>query len=217
MSERNRFSVDELKKIGWRIKSIRSLTGLNQEEFSLKSDIPHMTLKGWELGRALPRQDGIRRILLGLDVYGIQVTSEWIVFGEGNGPVYGTKNTSCDKKEYPGLELTIEAFKNEQRKKANNPIVIQIDDLSMSPRFNIGDIIGGMIINIGEIKEKYSLSEISACSWLIPIGHNEWIVRDIYFSGKRIYIKQANNPDLVESNIVSIGKIIWHYFDGEQT
>jgi transcriptional regulator with XRE-family HTH domain len=218
MSDRGRFSIDELKRIGWRIKSVRSLTGLNQEEFSFKSDIPYMTLKGWELGRALPRQDGMRRILLGLEVHGIQVSPEWIIFGDGNGPVYVSANKGNDiKGELHCGETLTSAFKSEQRKKGANPIIVQVIDGLMSPQFNIGDVIGGVVIAVKEMRSIYSPEEIGARSWLIPFGSNEWIVRNIVFNGESLYVKQVKNADIIRSDISSIGKVIWHYFAGEQT
>jgi transcriptional regulator with XRE-family HTH domain len=215
MSERERLSVEELKKVGWRIKSVRSLTGLNQEEFALKSDIAPMTLRGWEFGRSLPRPDGINRILSGLLFFGVQVRPEWIIFGEGSGPVL-SNNSHTDKYETDlGLEGTIEAFKKEQRKKSNNPVVIKIHDKSMSPLFNPGDIVGGIILNISDIKNKYSSCEFNSRKWLIPSQDNEWIVREIIFNGEKTYYKSLNSADIVEINTVSIAKIVWHYFDGE--
>lgn len=219
MAERGKFSIEDLKRIGWRLKSARSLTGLNQEEFAAKSDIPYMTIKGWELGRALPRQDGINRFLLSIESFGIQISPEWIIFGEGNGPIFSTSNYNHnnDRDDTYNTSLIIKAFKDEQRKMGHNPIVIKIDDNLMSPRYKVGDIIGGIIISINELRKKFSSEGITNCSWLIPADRQEWIVRDIFFSGERVFTKAPTNADIVETNIVSAGKIIWHYFVGEQT
>lgn len=217
MGERGRFSIDELKCIGWRIKSVRSLTGLNQEEFSAHGDIPYMTLKGWELGRALPRQDGINRILLSLAAHGIQVTPEWIIFGEGSGPIYSLKSTSPQIVAGEELNLTTKSFKSEQRKKGNNSIVMRISDGLMRPKFNIGDTVGGIIMPVREVRHKYSSEDINSTSWMIPMNDDGWAIRDIFFNEERLYVRKTSSADILESSALSIGKIVWHYFDGEQT
>jgi transcriptional regulator with XRE-family HTH domain len=217
MTERIRFSVDELKKIGWRIKSVRSLTGMNQEEFSLASNIPHMTVKGWELGRALPRADGINRILSALNEHNIQITPEWIIFGEGAGPVYQSAIDGNDIKKSSQREILINAFKNEQRKNGANSIIVEISDSLMSPKFHAGDIAGGIIMSVNGLRARYSSEEISNQSWLIPLDGNKWAVRDIFFDGENLYTKQMKSSDILKSDSLSIGKIIWHYFSTEQT
>lgn len=214
LSEKARFSVDELKQIGWRIKSIRSLTGLNQEEFALSSGIPHMTIKGWELGRALPREIGIKQILLALDSYNIQVSAEWIIFGEGAGPVYGRTSIAVEEQESQS-ELLIKSFKMEQRKKSANPIIAKISDGLMSPEFNTGDIVGGIMMAVSDVRSKYSSEKIAGSSWLVPIEGKEWIVRDIFFEGESMYVKQVRDTNILKVNALSIGKIVWHYFSGE--
>lgn len=216
MAERGRFSIDELKCIGWRIKSVRSLTGLNQEEFSSSGDIPYMTLKGWELGRALPRPDGLRLVLNNLEAHGIKVTPEWLIFGEGNGPVYGTKNVPVSAED-PGIEPIVKAFKTEQRRMGYNPIILKINDTSMSPRFRVGDLVGGIVLGVNELREKLSSEEIGNRAWLIPVANQEWVVRNIFFNAEKIFTKSLHGADIAEANIGFVGNIIWHYFPDAQT
>jgi hypothetical protein len=217
MVERGRFSIDELKGIGWRIKSVRSLTGLNQEEFSAHGDIPYMTLKGWELGRALPRQDGINRVLQSLAAFGIEVTTEWLIFGEGSGPIYRVKDSSTQIAACEELDLTTKAFKSDQRKKGKNSIVVRISDASIKPKFNIGDSVGGIIMSVKEVRNRYSSEYINSVSWIIPTSDDGWGIRDIFFDKERLFIKKTSSADISESSAMSIGKIVWHYFDDEQT
>ena len=217
MVERGRFSIEDLKRIGWRLKAARSLTGLNQEEFSLKSDIPHMTIKGWEMGRVLPRQDGIRRFLSGIESFGIQVSPEWIFFGEGNGPIYACDRDSGSK-NYDKLSdiALIKAFKDDQRKKGENAITIVVADDTMKPQYYAGDVIGGVLIPVKDIIAKYTPKEISVEHWLVPDHRLDWALGEVLFCGERLYIKQANSSKIAESNAISLGKVILHYSLGRQ-
>lgn len=212
MAERGRFSIEDLRRIGWRIKSARSLTGLNQEEFSQKSEIPHMTIKGWEMGRVLLRQDGLQRFLSGIRSFGVQVTSDWILYGEGNGPIYLAEKNGGHTGDEIQVDLPLlKAFKCELRNYGANPISITVNDDAMKPQFEVGDIVGGVLMPVKEVIARYTTEQINTRSWLVSDSFGNWLVRNILFNGEHVYIKEANSVNIVSSSATMLGRIVLHY------
>ncbi len=80
MAYNTKFSKEEIKKIGLRLQSARVLTGLNREDFAEKTNLPCMSIKNWENGRALPRHESIVSMLGALREWGVFASLEWVLY-----------------------------------------------------------------------------------------------------------------------------------------
>ena len=63
MTTRKFLTSEDIQKIGLRMKSCRVLTGLNQEEFADKHQIPYTTIRNWEYGKVVPRLSGMNEFI----------------------------------------------------------------------------------------------------------------------------------------------------------
>ena len=213
MSSRSQYSEEEIKRISLRMKSARVLSGMNQEEFANANGIPHMSLKGWEMGKALPRQSGLLKFLNALLSNGIQVDSEWLLFGSGAGPtlVAGARpETPTGKSGY--IDQQIALFKKEQVSKGLNPLVIEIKDGLMSPTYNLGDIVGGVFINQDEAKTQSADNVQKGAVFLARIDEGIFAPRQVFFSHGRLFISSIKDRELSEYSTQLLAKISWHYF-----
>ncbi|MCA9508990.1 MAG: helix-turn-helix transcriptional regulator [Myxococcales bacterium] len=219
-----KLTVDELKRIGWRIRAVRALTGLSQEQFATLIDVPIMTIKGWELGRALPRDDSLRRVTDSMAEQNICVSLDWILHAEGSGPFFlkGTRSSLVKKDERidsidaDNTEVAI-AFKTRQRKIGQNPIVATLHETSPNYRFFKGDIVGAILVskNVAlEINKEHHYKY-----WLVPLSSDEdrWIIREIFFDNNDIFMKSPGTSDISKFGGSLIGIIKMHYRSGVHT
>ena len=218
MNSSGKLSSDEVRQIGLRVKSVRVLSGLNQEEFALKHGIGHMSLKSWEMGRATPRRDGMFHFLEAIKNEGICVEPSWIYHGTGLGPTYFSTIQRVNKKiESTYIESQIDLFTKEKISKGHNPVIVTVDDESMIPEYKPGQIIGGIFTTIENIKNKFSDEFILGIPWLVFINDGTLAPRRLYFSGDNLFFKANNKSDLVPYFSSSIAQICWNYLDFENT
>ena len=121
---------------GKRLRTLREEIGLTRIELSREMDVSEHTIKAFELGtRELPAQKAREYCKL-LLFAGIDVTFDYIFHG---------KQPDLSEQE----EIVIDDDLNIQKEiiyfKKNNPssIIFKIQDQSMSPLYNKGDIVGG--------------------------------------------------------------------------
>ena len=86
MVDRRVMEKDAVVLTGLRIKAARVLTNLNQEDFAEKFKFGYASVKNWELGRSIPRDDTVGKILEAFHECGVQTTRDWLLFGLGSGP-----------------------------------------------------------------------------------------------------------------------------------
>jgi DNA-binding transcriptional regulator YiaG len=217
MSSRSQYSEEEIKRISLRIKSARVLSGLNQEEFAQANSIPYMSLKGWEMGKALPRQTGLLKFLKALSSNGIQVDSDWLLCGTGAGPTYvaGARPEVVVRKSLY-MEQQVSLFKKEQEANGFNPLVVEVKDDAMSPRYNSGDIMGGVLISSDELIAK-KFDARKGAVYLIRIEENIFAPRQIFVNQDRLFFSSFKENELFEYATPVLAKICWHYFPESQT
>lgn len=210
-----KFSIDEIHQISLRLKSARMLTGQTQEVFAGENNISVTSLKCWEMGRAVPRTDGLSNYLNAIREFGIEVTEEWILCGSGAGPTYikGTqlKKLNDDEKSY--LSRQIDLFKNEQLSKGLNPILVKIDDDLMSPYFKKGDLVGGYLLSLNSALSKNSDLDELKLPWLFRNNDNNFIARFLVLSedNQQVFFRSNKTPFFSPYNYSSLGRICWHY------
>ena len=215
MAYNTKFSKEEIKQIGLRLQSARVLTGLNREDFAEKTNLPCMSIKNWENGRALPRNESTLSILDALRKCGISVSEEWILYGSGASPNYFFSSTFEQKENLTELFIEqIELFKKSQRTIGYNPIVITVKDDEMSPIFKKGDILGGVIVSHEAIREKIHNSH-DRFYCLVAAVDGLFMPRFLFFNEEKWLTNTVKNPELKNAFSPSIACIKWHYIIGE--
>lgn len=211
-----RLSEEEVKQISLRLKSARMLTGLTQESFSLANDIALMSLKCWEMGRVVPRQNGIANYLSGIRKHGIEVTQDWIFYGSGPGPVYfnGTQ-VERPRSGLGYIEQQADLFKKSCLSRGLNPILVTVKDDEMLPYFGKGDLIGGYYVETNELDKKDASIKVFNKPWLVDINDNDivprFLIKEIK-NGSFFYRSNVDQSIYPYSNSL-VGKISWHYSD----
>lgn len=211
MAYNTRFSKEEIKRIGLRLHSARVLTGLNREEFSEKNGLPPASIKNWEIGRALPRQEGMNGALSALKSCGVFVSLEWILYGSGAAPSYLETETFEQKDNSDGfIEEQATLFKKAQRAQGLNPIVVTVRDDAMFPIFKKMDTIGGIIIDPSDAKEIIE-RRLEHAPWLVTLSNGDFIPAWLFSCKERWFFHTEKNKELQECLSPVIVRIKWHY------
>jgi hypothetical protein len=208
-----RFSSDELKSIGTRMRTARTLTGLNQEEFSKKYDFSHTSIKNWEVGRVIPRVNGIDHFIRALSTERVTATRDWILYGMGSlshsdtvhkGPV--AEEGTWD----PDVTAEAELFKNNCAAKGALPIIAIVRDHLMAPLFCLGDVVGGHDFK-GDIPSQYRVTmRVSERPLLFKTHDNSYVARFALFDGKRWLVKNNVDSAFETSELPPQAGILWH-------
>jgi transcriptional regulator with XRE-family HTH domain len=212
MTKLTRFSQEEIKQIGIRMQAVRVLTGLSREEFADKTSIAAMTIKNWELGRVIPRNEGINNLLAAFREYGVFVSLEWILFGTGAGPNYLQESQNINisnTREY--VLKQIQFFKESQRLLKHNPIVVEVTDDSMAPIYQINDILGGILFTEKMVQDFINNKQYMARPWLICMPNGDFAPKWVYLSKDKWFVRSNNSSELTECTSPTLAKIIWHY------
>lgn len=218
MTSRSQYSEEEIKRICIRMKSARVLSGLNQEQFANAHGISHMSLKGWEKGKALPRQLGLLKFVSALNACGIQVDTEWLLFGSGAGPTCTPRQSPKIQSERANyLEQQIALFKKEQVSMGLNPLVAEINDTAMSPQYKSGDIVGGVFVTLDIVRNNLLQRGQKGEVFLVRIDDVNFAPRQLFLAGERMFISSLEDLTLFEYSTRLIAKICWHYFPASQT
>jgi DNA-binding transcriptional regulator YiaG len=153
MVDRRVMEKDAVALTGLRIKAARVLTSLNQECFAERFKFGYASVKNWELGRSIPRDDTVGKILDALHECGVQTTRDWLLFGLGSGPNHiGERDDSVNISSFrtESLDFGHEIAQFERTCVKNNikPIVVSVADDLMQPFFFKDDIIGAESIEL---------------------------------------------------------------------
>ena len=212
MKSRVRFSADELRHIGFRIRAVRILTGLNQEEFSSKHDVPYISLKNWEQGKFTPRSESVAIYLTAIESEGIQVDPDWLYFGSGPGPIYLDASTKTSKKPSSSvLDKYIALFKEQQISLGLNPVISEVDDESMFPDFKTGDVLGGVFFSRQEFLKLASQKQEMQRPFLILSSEGNYAPRRLFVHDQQIFFNSNDDHHLREYKHSLFGKICWHH------
>lgn len=165
MVDRRVMERDAVVLTGLRIKAARVLTKLTQEGFAEKFKFGYASVKNWELGRSIPREDTVGRILDAFVECGVKTTRDWLLFGLGSGPNHfdntdegiplGTLRSDSSDFGHEMAQFERLCTKNNIR-----PLVVTVSDDFMRPFFFKGDIIGAESIDLKTLMlKKESLIE----------------------------------------------------------
>jgi transcriptional regulator with XRE-family HTH domain len=206
--------VRDLKNVGLRIKACRTLTGLNQEEFSTKHSFSLPSVKSWEFGRVVPRMEGLQKLVDALRLDSIYVKINWLLFGEGMGPSFFLDSADTPAIEYavigPQFNANfIEGFKLECKKKKQNPIVSTVDDDEMSPFYRKGDVIAGILIDDEELKSNYYDAD-AHLPMISMLSNGNYGPRWIHVVPDGVYMSSIKFPHIKKIEHASIARICWH-------
>jgi transcriptional regulator with XRE-family HTH domain len=211
MVERKKFSKDEIKRIGLRIRASRVLTGLTQEEFGSKHNIPVPSIKTWEFGSVVPRLDGLTKFadaLRGSDIY---VSPDWLLHGIGTGPSYflGQRNDNLDEIDASLLGDSTafkELFRQICKKSKENPVIVEIHDDEMLPIFKLGDLVAGVLM------DKSNYEDDSLRPMLVNLGDGSYVVRYLHLVEGQFFVCSLKNPKIKRVKVESFCCIRWHRF-----
>lgn len=208
-------SEEEVQRISWRMKSARMLTGLTQEIFAAENDISLTSLKCWEMGRAVPRQEGLMSYLNAIKKHGIDVSFDWVFYGSGPGPTYieGTQLSQRTRESSDYLEQQIRLFQNEMRSKGLNPIVITVSDETMRPRYARGDVVGGYYVALDKLLSTNVPTKIHESHWLLGTDDGEirlgfLVVAD---DSNEVYYRENSLAPIKKFTSSLVGQICWHH------
>jgi transcriptional regulator with XRE-family HTH domain len=160
MVDRRVMEKEAVTLTGLRIKAARVLTNLNQESFAEKFSFGYASVKNWELGRSIPREDTVNKILGALNECGVDTTRDWLLFGLGSGPTHiGERNNSYSMAMKSDADLTLEIAQFEKMCVRNNmrPLVVTVSDDLMAPLFFKGDVIGAESVDLKTVTLKTNI------------------------------------------------------------
>lgn len=213
MKSRGRFSADELKHIGLRIRAVRILTGLNQEEFSSGYGLPYISLKNWEQGKFTPRSESIAAYLQAIEGAGIQVNPDWLYFGSGPGPIYLNANAKMKEKVSASeIDKNATFFKEQMQSRGLNPVISYVLDDSMFPVFKSGDVLGGLVFSREEILLSRQKKEMQR-PFLILDSMGNYLPRRLFISKDQIFTNSYEDHYLSEYKHCWLANICWYYSD----
>lgn len=206
MPNRRKYSKEETKDIGLRIRACRVLTGFTQEEFGTKFKMPVPSIKTWEMGSVIPRIDGLKKYTAALEDCGIFVNTDWLMHGIGTGPSYFLSNAESQSEEHYVDEFTSikDMFSNICRRNKENPIVIKVEDDEMLPLFKPGDFLAGVLT------DKRFFNYDPEKPVLINIPGIGYAPRFIHQVGDEYFISSLKDPAIKRFKMELFGLIKWH-------
>jgi len=133
--------------IGQRIKTLRVLYWMSQENFAQQVGVSRRQVAYWEHGDDIPSADRIPLISAVLNV-----TSEWLLTGNRLSDVYDSRIAQRNRAQFQTLRAPLihQISKLEDFNSANagewiealpedqGAVVLQLDDASLAPLFNAG-------------------------------------------------------------------------------
>lgn len=207
MSNRKKFSEEESKNIGFRIRACRVLTGLTQEEFGARTGLSVPSIKIWEYGGVIPRVEGLKNFTELLRQFDIFASVDWLLYGKGTGPSYSLNNCGEDDGDnFLSDELSAfkEMFEKKCKKIKANPILIEVRDNEMAPLFCRGDFIAGILL------DKESFDNNPTHPSLVLLKDGTYAPRYLHLVDDEFFTCSNQTPSIRKEELSSFGKIIWH-------
>jgi hypothetical protein len=152
---------EKLKKIGERIRILRKLSNTNVDYICRIAGVNYHTWYRWEGGQFITYK-AIRYVKYAFIQLGISCEDEWIISGKGPDPLNLKKYTLNDFKNPTD---SIKIYYEIKDFKSNYPesIIIMNISSSVSPDFEVGDYVGGIVIpqkNINKYNGNYCIVDI---------------------------------------------------------
>lgn len=199
-----------LKEIGARFRSVRSLININRKTFCERHSINKYTLQSWENGLHVSKGKNIEKFIDALAKEGILCNIDWLMDGEGEPP----RSLSLRKEEKPRHQLIkeqsdidiVKQIVSFYREKQNETLMMQLLDDHMAPKFAKGDIVIG----------KKAINEIKAVhqkDCIIDLGLDRLIVRRALIARDKIMLLSLDQsqPTFVLGMDARIFPIVWHW------
>lgn len=216
MVDRRVMEKDAVALTGLRIKAARVMTSLKQEGFAEKFNFGYASVKNWELGRSIPREDTVSKIVDALLECGVLTTRDWLLFGIGSGPIHTHLHERDDVvsavsvgRELSDLGQEIAQFERSCIKNKTKPIVITVADDLMKPFFFKGDVIGAESV---ELKTLVSQTKpFVECPFLIEVQPSIFQPRFLASDAEgTIKFWRTHQSSVVgELKHMSLGRIVW--------
>lgn len=215
MVDRRVMEKDAAALTGLRIKAARVLTNLNQEGFAERFKFGYASVKNWELGRSIPREDTVAKILDAFYDCGVQTTRDWLLFGLGSGPNHISENDDnlilSNSAKSDALDFSPEVAQFERACIKNNirPLVVTVLDDFMQPFFFKGDVIGAESIELKTLTSNPDLS--IEYPFLIEIAPSNFQPRFLSCDeGGALKFWRTHQKGVIgEIKHVWLGRIIW--------
>lgn len=210
MSNRKKFSEEEIKNVGLRIKACRVLTGLTQEELGNKYGIPTPSIKTWEFGGVVPRLEGLKKFSDALRNDGVFVNTDWILYGNGTGPSYSLDKTIDEANDlvdplFDDIGIFKNMFKQFCKKTKKNPVIFEINDEEMDPLYCKHDLIAGYLLS----KEHYDAHFSKPV--IVKLPDNNYALRYLHKVGEdEFFVSSLKNKQINKIEISFLGCVIWH-------
>ncbi len=206
------FSKDDMHNIGIRFHTARVLTGLKRDEFAHKHNLSPLSIKNWEAGLALPRHEGLVAAITALKESGVFASSEWLLYGSGNGPnYYHARNYENDRSKDTVLTEQITLFKHAQRSRGVEPVVVAVRDGTMVPHYRKGDFLGGVVVSPEVVKQSVAHHLFHKRPWLVRFHDGSFMPTFVFCHANKWFINNAQDPELKEIATPLFARIKWHY------
>lgn len=215
MVDRRVMEKDAATRTGLRIKAARTLTNLNQESFADRFKFSYPSVKNWELGRSIPRDDTVVKIIDALFECGVQTSRDWLLFGTGSGPNHiaegfdGPSYQDLPKAEIADFSQEIAQFERVCVKNNMRPLVAVVSDDLMRPFFFKGDILGAESFELKALGSKSDL--FFEYPYLVEISPNMFQPRMLSYnqSGSLKFWRTHQEGIVGEIKHPIVGKITW--------
>lgn len=198
----------ENKQLGLRIKAVRILTGLNQEEFAKACDFNYASLRNWEFGRFTPRKEAVERLINAFRNFSISVDPNWIFHGKGEGPIF--THDEFQKPSSYSFEEEIEAFKKNCLLRGDVPIVLQLEDNLMAPLFSKYDWLGASAFSLLRLSQHVQSRQIFAKPLLVKLEERKFSLRYVFYDGEHWFARCEDNNRLLRIRNDVVGLVKMH-------
>lgn len=201
-----------LDTAGERLKYLRSLTRLDRKVIAKKYDIPEITLRLWENGKAPLSNKGIDRCVRAYLQEGLNVNTDWLRDGTGEAPeidytlISFIKSTSSPTTtKTTNIVDDYQYFNNTYQ----NCILFNITCEAMEPIYKLGDFI------VGRVSDD-DVKNFNNKDCIVNLTTGEIIFRRVFINQQGQINLNPINPfsqteAIFNANIKSIAPIILHY------
>lgn len=216
----NDIADNSSKAKGNRVKRVRYLANLTREAFCEGSSVNLSTLISWEVGRfGGLSSKGAKKIVERVAKEGVICTPEWLINQVGPGPtlhadiesVIGNL-TNLPLKVSALLPPTIQKELVLFKSLYSNSIDLIVDDDSMLPVYNVGDLVAGAKRYRGDI------DSLIGETCIVQLKNGETLLRNLQCGDKKnffhllAYNFKSNKPNLFLYNVElqSAAVVVWH-------